>query len=208
MAPRLQACDRRFPPLAPIPGRGLPPDVWGRIPTVRLRLLRGGGLFVTSLGASAALAVGPAVVLAKLGAGGPVIVEAPIPLPPTILAGRATGGTAEPGRQLRRERQGVRSRAPVVVAGTGGAPRGGPRDRGVAARGAAPPASGRPAFLAAGQGRWCPCPGTCCTLARRPRPPPASGNRTPRRQVALIALVPGTSPHHWWCAPGFLFSRA
>jgi len=207
MAPGLQARDRRFPPNSPIPGRGLPPDVYARIPTVQFRLVRAGGLFATSVAASATLAIGPALVIVKLGAGVPGIVVPGITLRHAAPADRLAAGAGAPRLQLRRERPAVRSRAPVVVAGTGGAPRGGSRSLGVPGRGAGGPGRGSSILFAGGREQWRSCPGEYCTLSRRPRPPPASANRKPHRSVALIELAPATPPPYWWCGPGFLFSR-
>ncbi len=192
-----------FPPNAPIPGRGLPPDIAAAIPTPQLRLARACGLFATSLVAAATLALGPAVVIAKIGAGVPVVVALSVAAPRLALPFTMSSGALLRRWLLRRPRYDLRA-GPMVVAGTTGAPRGRTRAAGVKPRGAPAPGIGGAAYLAAHLLGWRPGSSESLPLARRPRPPPVPGGDTPHGLVALSAFVPATPPLLWWCAPVFL----
>jgi len=169
---------------------------------IRLRVLRAGGLFVTSLGASAALAIGPAVVMARLTAGTPVIVEPSVAPPLAASAlGAAWRGPA-PACRLGRGGSGVRARSLVVVAGSSGAPRGGPRHLRAAARGVAAGASGVRRAAPRGD-RWRGGGGDRLAPALRQRPPPAAADRTAPRRFTSRVHVPATLPTLWRCVPDF-----
>jgi len=193
-----------FPPNAPIPGRGLPPDVCAAIPTPQLRLARACGLFVTSLVAAATLALGPAVVIAKIGAGVPVVVALSVAAPRLALPFAASSRELLRRWLLRRPCYDLRSGGPMVVAGTTGAPRGRIRAAGVKPRGGPAPGIGGAAYLAPHLLGWRPGSSESLPLARRPRPPPAPGVGTPHGLVAQSTFVPATPPLLGWCAPVFL----
>jgi len=207
MAPELQSLDNRFPPNAPIPGRGLPPDVSSVIPTPQLRLARACGLFVSSLVAAATLAIGPAVVIARIGAGAPIVVAMTVVAPHLALSFAASPGDLLRHWLLRRPRYDLRSRGLTVVAGATGSPRGRTRDAGVKPRREPGTGMGGPARLVARRLRLRPASSESLPLSRRPRPPPAPSVETPHRFAVQIALAPATPPLLWWCAPIFLSSR-
>ena len=205
MARELQALNGRFPPNAPIPGRGLPHPEILQIPTRQVRLVRAAGAFAASLAAAGALALGPAVVVAALGGGAPVL-EAPSAVPeqpiPVALSAR------EPflRRMLRRSSNDVRARTTVVVAGATGAPRG--RDD-AALMPCRAPGTGNGASVRAARRllQWRPPSSEVLALSRRPRPPPVAGAATPHRFVALIAFTPAPSPPVRWRRPVFSSPR-
>ncbi len=207
MAPRQRVQDIRFPPFAPIPGRGLPRALPGEIPTRRVRILRAGGAFVTSLAAAASLSLGPAVVLAKLGSDTTVVVVVsvtderptlPIAQVPTDLIGRC---------QLVRSRFDWGARGPMIIASGTGSPRNRPRDLGVKPRGQAGPFDRRSGSSAARRRRWRTGAEAPLTPARHPRPPPLPGERTPYRVGPLQASAPATPSLSRWCGPASSFPR-
>jgi len=173
MAVRSWTLDPRFPPICPIPGRGLPPDASVPIPTPQLRFARACGLFAASLLAAALLALGPAVVIAKISAGVPVVVfSSAVPRadaagPPSVGLALCRGSLAPAPYVLRAE--------PMIVPGATGAPRNRTGTSGVAggglraveARGVARLAARRRRRLARAQDPPVP--------ARRQRPPPPGG---------------------------------
>ncbi len=207
MPPEPQFLDSRFPPNAPIPGRGLPPDVSVAIPTPQLRLARLCGLFVTSLLAAAMLAIGPAVVIARIGAGVPVVIELSAAAPRLALPFAESSGDLLGHWLLRRPRYDLRARAQMAIASTTRSPRGRTRDAGVTPHHEADPGIGGQERLAARRLRWRPGSIELLQLSRRPRPPPAPGMQTPYRFAAPIALATAAPPLLWWCAPIFLSSR-
>jgi len=200
MAARRQTLDLRFPPICPIPGRGLPADASVTIPTPQLRFARACGLFATSLLAAALLALGPAVVIAKIGAGVPVVVlsgavpRADAAGPTSVGLELCRGSLAAAPYVLRAE--------PMIVPGATGAPRNrtgtagaaGGSPRAVEARGVARLAARRRRRLA----RASDPP----TLARRQRPPPLGGAH---QLVPSTVSAPATPPHVAWCAPVFFY---
>jgi hypothetical protein len=207
MALKPQVLDRRFPPFAPISGRGLPQAQPGEIPTRRVRIMRAGGAFVTSLAAAASLSLGPAVVLAKLSSGTTVVVvvsvsdarpSLPIGRVPTDLIVRC---------QLVRSRYDWSAPGALIVASGTGAPRGRPRDQGVLPRREAGPLDRGSASFAARRRRWRPGSEASLTPARRPRPPPLPGERTPYRVSALQASAPATPSLSRLCGPAFSSPR-
>ena len=124
MAPERQALNNRFPPNAPIPGRGLPRPEILQIPTRQVRLVRAFSAFVMSLVAAATLALGPAVVIAKIGAGAPVVVAPSAAAPEIILPLVVSAREPFDRWLLHRPRNDLRARGTVVVAGATGSPRG------------------------------------------------------------------------------------
>ena len=205
MASELQAPDSRFPPDAPIPGRGLPQPEILQIPTRQVRLVRACGAFLTSLVAAATLTLGPAAVIAGFGAGGPVLVApAAAPLLPLRLA--ATARAPFVGWLLHRSRNDLRARNTVVVAGATGSPRS--RDDAAVMPCRAPGlGNGAAAWFAGRQLRQRPGAGEVLALSRRPRPPPVRGVETADCFTALIAFDPASPPLHWWRGPVLLSSR-
>jgi hypothetical protein len=206
MAPGLQALNSRFPPNAPIPGRGLPQPEILQIPTRQIRLVRAFGAFVTSLTAAATLALGPAVVIAKIGAGAPVLV-APSAAPQRIILPFAGSAARQFDRWLlHRPRNDLRARSTVVVAGATGSPRG--RDDAVAMPCREPGLGNCAAACFAGrQLRWRPGAREALALSRRPRPPPAPLIETSHCFAALTAFDPASPPLHRWRGPILLSSR-
>jgi hypothetical protein len=207
MAPESQALDSGFPPNAPIPGRGLPPSVCAEIPTLQIRIARAGALFVTSLLAAAMLAIGPAVVIAKIGAGAPVVVAMTVAVPHLAPPFTASQHELLVRWLRRRPPNDWRARGVMFVAGAPGSPRGRTHDAGVKPRRAPGPGNGGPARLAAHRLRWRPAAGESLPLARRQRPPPRRAGTTAYRNAELIALAPATPPLVWWCGPIFLSLR-
>jgi hypothetical protein len=206
MAPGLQALNGRFPPNAPIPGRGLPHPEILQIPTRQIRLVRAFGAFVMSLVAAATLALGPAAVIAKIGAGAPVVVALSAFAPPVIPPAIGAAGLHLDRWLLHRTRNDVRARSTVVVAGATGSPRG--RDDAVAMPCRAPGlGNAAAACLASRELQMRRVASEVLALSRRPRPPPAPGVETPYRFAALIAFDPASSPPHRWRRPVFLSSR-
>ena len=204
MAPGLQALNDRFPPNAPIPGRGLPQPEMLQIPTRQVRLVRAAGAFATSLVAAGTLALGPAAVIARLGSGGPVVVT-PDAAPPHVL--RLADTPREPFVRwlLDRPSQKFRARSTVVVAGATGSPRN--RDDTVLMPCREPGLGGSAAACFAGrQLRWRPGAGETVALLRRPRPPPAPGIETSDCFAELTAFEPASSPPLRWRRPVFLLS--
>ena len=199
MAARRQTLDLCFPPNCPIAGRGLPLDASIPIPTPQLRFARACGLFATSLLAAALLALGPAVVIAKIGARVPVVVlasaaeraDAAEPAPAAVALCR--GALARTPFVLRAE--------PMIVPAGTGAPRrrtsasavAGVGFRAAEARGAA-----RLAARRRRRGVRAPDPPT---LERRQRPPPPGAAQ---QRVPPTVFAPATPPHVAWCAPVFL----
>jgi len=205
MAPGLQALNGRFPPNAPIPGRGLPQPEILQIPTRQVRLVRACGAFAMSLIAAGTLALGPAAVIARFGAGGPVVI-APEVAPTRFL--RVAASAREPFMRwlLDRPSKDVRARSTVVVAGATGSPRG--RDDAVVMPCRAPGlGSGAAACLPSRELRMRSGASEVLALSRRPRPPPAPGIRTAHPLAALIAFHPASSPPHRWRGPVFLSSQ-
>ena len=206
MAPGLQALNLQFPPNAPIPGRGLPQPEILQIPTRQVRLVRAFGAFVTALVAAATLALGPAVVIARLGAGAPVLVASSAVASPVIPLGVEFATQQLDRWLLHRPRNDLRARGTVVVAGATGSPRG--RDDAVVMPCREPGlGNGAAACFAGRQLRWRPGASEVLALSRRPRPPPVPGVETPHQFAALIAFDPASSPPHRWRRPVFLFSR-
>ena len=169
--------------------------------------MRAGGAFATSFAAAAILALGPAVVLAKLSSGTTVVVVVsvtderptlPIAQVPTDVIGRC---------QLVRSRYDWGVRSPLIIASGTGAPRGRPRDLGVRPRGEAGLLESRAGRSAARRRRWRPGAEAPLTPARRPRPPPLPGERTPYRVGALQASAPATPSLSRWCGPAFSSPR-
>ena len=190
MARELQALNRRFPPNAPIPGRGLPHPEALEIPTRQVRLARALCAFGTSLAGAGTLALGPAVVVAELGAGAPVLVApAAVTSPPVLSFAVRTNEPFDP-RLVDRARNDVRARSTVVAAGGTGSPRG--KDDGfmVSSRGPLP-GDGAAARLAGRAQRRLPRAGEVPALSRRPRPPPAAGGGTPHPLAARNAFDTG-----------------
>ena len=197
----------RLAPNAPIPGRGLPADACNVIPTPQLRLARACGLFGTSLVAAGTLALGPAVVIAKLGAGVPVVVDLSVAAPHVSLPS-AVPARGPLGRWLLKPpRPDWRAGSPLVVAGTAGAPRGRVRALAVTPRGEGLSGVAAAARLAVRRSGRRPARRASLALSRRQRPPPGWGRHAPNRSVALIAHEPATPPSSWWCGPLFLSSR-
>lgn len=205
MAPGLQALNGQFPPNAPIPGRGLPQPDMLQIPTRQVRLVRAAGAFVASLAAAGTLALGPAVVVAAISGGAPVLVRpSPVPQHPIPI----TASAREPflGWMLRRSSSDVHARGTVLVAGAIGSPRG--RDDAVLMPCRAPGVGNGGRSCAAGRLlRWHPQASEVLALFRRPRPPPVRGVETPYRFAALIAFHPAPSPPARWRRPVFLSPR-
>jgi hypothetical protein len=167
--------------------------------------VRAFGAFVTSLVAAATLAVGPAAVIAKIGAGGPVVVATSAAAPVVL---RLVASPREPFDRwlLQRPRSDLRARNTVVIAGATGSPRS--RDDAVVMPCRAPGLGrGAAACFASRELRMRPGASEVLALSRRPRPPPVPGVWTPHRFAALIAFDPASSPPHRWRRPVFLFSR-
>ena len=204
MAPGPQAPDSRFPPNAPIPGRGLPQPEILQIPTRQVRLVRACGAFATSLAAAGALALGPTVVAAEF-SGAPVLV-APSSAPQQVIPLAASPRQPVVRWLVHRPGNDLRARSTVVVAGGTGSPRG--RDDAVMLPCCRPgPGSGAAAWFAGRQLRQRPGAGEVLALSRRPRPPPLHGVAEPRLFTALIAFHPALSPPDRWRRPVFLSSR-
>jgi len=193
-------------PTAPIPGRGLPADAIELIPTPQIRLARACGLFATSLAAAGTLAVGPAVVIAKISAGVPVVVTWSAAPAPAATTRDADGSAQVRHLLLTRPRYALTAHEPLLVAGSAGAPR--LRPQGSALR-----SHGRPAPLELGAARLAArrggrrSTGESTVLARRQRPPPAARRQTPGSSLTLIAHASAASPLYGWCGPIFLSSR-
>jgi len=205
MVPELQVPDSRFPPDAPIPGRGLPQPEILQIPTRQVRLVRACGAFVTSLAAAGTLALGPAVVAAEFGGGARVLV-APSSAPQQLIPVAASAREPFVRWLVHRPRNDLRARSTVVVAGGSGSPRG--RDDGVMMPWCRPGlGNGAAARFAGRQLRQRPGAGEVLALSRRPRPPPVAGGKTPHHFGALIAFNPASSPPDRWRQPVFLSSR-
>ena len=207
MPPDPQGLDSRFPPNAPILGRGLPLAQQGEIPTRRVRIIRACGAFGTSLVAAAMLSLGPAVVLARLSAGAPVVVvfslrEAHFALPfaalPAGLLWRCQ--LVRPGRDWC-------ARNSVVIASATGSPGGGTNDAGVRSRGEDGTGEGGTARFAARRLRWRPGSDAALPPARRQRPPPAPVEESPHRLGLPLAFAPATPSLLRWWAPVFLSPR-
>jgi len=200
MAARRQTLDLRFPPICPIPGRGLPADASVPIPTPQLRFARACGLFATSLLAAALLALGPAVVIAKIGARVPVVV-----LSGAIPRADAEGGPVV-GLQLCRgsltPAPYVLRAEPMIVPGGTGAPRSRSGTSGAAGGGLRATEARGAARLAARRRRRLARAPDPPTLARRQRPPPPGAAH---QLVPSTVSAPATPPHVAWCAPVFLF---
>jgi hypothetical protein len=207
MPPDLQWLDSRFPPNAPIPGRGLPLARPGENPTRRVRFIRACGAFGTSLAAAAMLSLGPAVVLARLSAGTPVVVvfslsEARFALPFTVHPSDLLWLC-----QLVRPRRDWCARSSLIIASVTGSPRGRTNDAGVRSRGEAAPGGRGTARFAARRLRWLPGSDTALPLARRQRPPPTPGEEPPHRLGLPQAFAPATPSLLRWWAPVFLSPR-
>jgi len=164
-------------------------------------------LFVTSLVAAAMLAIGPAVVIAKVGAGVPVVVELSTAASRLALPFAASSGDLLGHWLLRHPRYDLRARAQMVIAGTNRSPRGRTRDAGVTSHREPDSVTGGQERFAARRLRWRRASSQSLPLTRRPRPPPAPGVEAPHRFAAPIALAPAALPLLWWCAPIFLSSR-
>ena len=204
MAPGLQALNDRFPPNAPIPGRGLPQPEILQIPTRQVRLVRACVAFATSLVAAGTLSLGPAAVIARLGTGASVV-TAPEAAPPHSL--RLTATAREPIVRwlLERPSKDVRARSTVVVAGATGSPR--HRDDAALMPCREPgPGSSAATRFADRQLRWRPGASEIVALSRRPRPPPAPGIETSDCFAMLAAFEPASSPPFRWRRPVFLLS--
>ena len=192
-------------PTAPIPGRGLPADAIELIPTPQIRLARACGLFATSLAAAGTLAIGPAVVIARIAAGVPIVVTWGAEPAPAATA-RDAAGTRVRQLLLTRPRYALTAHEPLLVAGAAGAPR--LRPQGSALR-----SPGRPAPMELGAARLAArrggrrSTGESTVLARRQRPPPAARRQTPGSSLTLIAHASAASPLYGWCGPIFSSSR-
>jgi len=205
MAPGLQALNGRFPPNAPIPGRGLPQPEILQIPTRQVRLVRAAGAFAASLAAAGTLALGPAVVVAAFGGGAPVLV-AQSAVPQQLIPVVASGHEPFVRWLLNRPRTDLRARNTVVVAGGTGSPRG--RDDAVIMPCHGPGlGNGAAASFAGRLLRWRPQASEVVALSRRPRPPPVAGGKAPHHFGALIAFNPALSPPDRWRRPVFLSPR-
>jgi len=201
----LQALNDRFPPIAPIPGRGLPRPEVLQIPTRQVRLVRAAGAFAASLAAAGTLALGPAVVVAALGGGAPVLV-APSAAPQQVIPVAASVRAPFGRWLLRRSGTDVRARSTVVVAGATGSPRG--RGDAVMMPCRRPGLGNCAAAWFAGRLlRWHPQASEVLALYRRPRPPPTAGGKTPLNLGALIAFDPASPPPARWRRPVFLSPR-
>jgi len=196
----------RLAPNTPIPGRGLPADTCNVIPTPQLRLARACGLFSTSLVAAGTLALGPAVVIAKIGAGVPVVVDLSVAAPRLSLPSAVPSGPLAHW-VLKPPRYDWHAGSPMVVGGTAGAPRSRLRALGVTPRGNGLSGVAAAARLAVRRRRRCPITRETLALSRRQRPPPGASRHTSNRSMALIAHEPATPPSSWWCGPIFLSSR-
>jgi hypothetical protein len=169
--------------------------------------MRAGGAFVTSLLAAAMLAIGPAVVIAKIGAGAPVVVALSVAVPRLALPFAASQHDVFVRWLRRRPPYDWRARGVMFVAGAPGSPRGRTHDAGVKPRRTPGPGNGGPARRAAHRLRWRPAAGESLPLARRQRPPPPRARPTLHHDAELIALAPATPPLVWWCGPIFLSLR-
>ncbi len=208
MALVLQQYASRLAPNAPIPGRGLPADISNVIPTPQLRLARACGLFSTSLVAAGTLALGPAVVIAKIGAGVPIVVDLSVAAPHISVPPAAPPGSPLGQWRLMPPRHDWRAGSPMIVAGAAGAPRSRVRAPGMASRGHGLSGVAAAAQLAVWRSGRCPVTRESLALARRQRPPPGAGRHTPNRSFTLYAGAPATPPTFGWCGPIFLSSRA
>ncbi len=207
MAPRHVMQDRRFPPFAPIPGRGLPPAQPGEIPTRRVRIMRAGGAFVTAFAAAATLSLGPAVVLARLSSGPAVVVVVsvgdvrpafPVAPSPADLLARC---------QLVRARADWSVPGPLIIAAGTGAPGGRTREQGATPRRESGSLESGSARFAARRRRWRPGAEAPLTPARRPRPPPVPGEVTAHRNSHPQAFAPATPSLVRWWGPAFSSPR-
>ena len=207
MPPLPQGLDSRFPPNAPIPGRGLPLAQPGEIPTRRVRFLRACGAFGTSLAAAAMLSLGPAVVLARLSAGAPVVVlfsvsEARFALPFASLSADVLWRC-----QLVRPRRDWCASSSVVIASATGAPRGRTNDAGVRSRGEDGPGGSGTARAGSRRLRWRPGSDAALPPARQQRPPPTPGEGPLHRSGFRRAFTPATPSLLRWWAPVLLSPR-
>jgi len=201
MATRRLPLDAEYPPICSIPGRGLPCDASGPIPTPQLRLARACGLLATSLLAAALLALGPAVIIAKIASRGPVIVALTASAArPDVPSGMAADQpprcwlSARPRRELRAE--------PMIVAGATGAPRSRSGSLGVPVRGHAALQGRGLVRLAALRRHSLVRRSQSPTPTRRQRPPPGWSDG-PSRPDQRCASHPATPPHAR-CGPDFL----
>jgi|GEM_PF-6973460 len=169
--------------------------------------MRAAGAFLTSLAAAATLSLGPAVVLAKLGAGTVVVVVVSVSDERPALPAAPLSNFLLFRCQLVRPRFDWSVPGPLIVAAGTGAPRGRMRDQGAMPRRASGPLEGRSARLAARWRRWRPGAEASLSPARRPRPPPLPGEVTPHRNRHPQAFAPATPSQSRWCGPDFSSPR-